>query len=142
MKAGILLSLALLLGGGCAKSPPPAGVPIPLPFDLQLAKPGSEVPAAFAAFAGAWGGDAWNGILPHILVVEQMEPNGVAHAVYALGNGLDGKTVGTWTRWTGTVTSGRLHFEAPNGPAVDYTINTDGALLGRYSLAAQPLLFA
>lgn len=60
---------------------------IPLPQDLQIRRPGPDIPASMARFSGVWGGDGkWNGRCRQILVtVEAIERSGQATVVHAEG---------------------------------------------------------
>jgi hypothetical protein len=56
----------------------------PLPADVKLTLPGTNVPADLARFAGAWTG-VWDGDVCSALVVEEVFANGVARVVYSRG---------------------------------------------------------
>ena len=60
---------------------------IPLPPTLRIKAPASAVPARWAGYVGAWGGDeGWNGNGRHIiLVVESVDESGTAVGVLAQG---------------------------------------------------------
>jgi pimeloyl-ACP methyl ester carboxylesterase len=111
---------------------------VPLPHDIVLTPPSANVPADIAIFAGAWGGDGWGGTLPHVLVVEQVKSDGTAEAVYAWGNNTNGTMKAGWSRDSGLISNGKLHFDFSNGAVVDYTVNKDGTLFGRYVLREMP----
>ncbi len=61
--------------------PDPESV-VPLPATLEITAPGADVPAALAAFQGAWVG-TWEDEFRNILVVERIFPDGRANVVYA-----------------------------------------------------------
>jgi dienelactone hydrolase len=111
---------------------------VPLPHDIVLTPPSADVPPDMAIFAGAWGGDAWSGTIPHVLVVEQVKSDGSAEAVYAWGNDTSGPMKAGWGRHTGLISNGKLHFDLPYGAVVDYTVNKDGTLFGRYVSREMP----
>jgi pimeloyl-ACP methyl ester carboxylesterase len=111
---------------------------VPLPHDIVLTPPSANVPADIAIFAGAWGGDGWSGTLPHVLVVEQVKSDGTAEAVYAWGNNRNGTVKAGWSRDSGLISNGKLHFDFPNGAVVDYTVSKDGTLFGRYVFRKTP----
>lgn len=70
----VLVGIALSLVAHVAAS---ARAPsIPLPADLALDSPAADVPAGIARFAGAWAHGAWDGVLPHVLVVESVDRAG------------------------------------------------------------------
>ena len=56
---------------------------VPLPDDIGIAPPDDRVAAPRTAFSGTWAG-VLEGSLNHVLVVEEIEPDG-AKVVYALG---------------------------------------------------------
>jgi len=60
-RVGLWMSLLLLVG--CAT--------VPLPADVRIVPPSTEVPKEFAAFSGKWQG-VWDQTLDHILVVEEI----------------------------------------------------------------------
>ena len=100
MEKGIAAGVVLLLVAGCqttgssaqgaggaanstASTMTPAHEVVPLPDDATVTPPDSSVPAGMAAFSGTWSG-RWNGNeLPHVLVVQRVEPSGAARIVYA-----------------------------------------------------------
>src|SRR5882672_3777057 len=59
---------------------------IPMPSDLKVNSPAANVPANIARFIGAWARGAWDGVLPHVLVVESVDGTGRAQVVYAVGD--------------------------------------------------------
>lgn len=105
---------------------------IPLPGDVAVA-PVSGLPTELAAFSGAWGGDAWSGNVPTLLVVETISADGLARVVYAWGDSMDGKIKAGWRRHEARIDGGQLRLPAsPRGPKISYQRLEDGALLGRY----------
>ncbi|HXH13387.1 MAG TPA: hypothetical protein VNP04_26880 [Alphaproteobacteria bacterium] len=60
-----------------------------LPSDVQIEPPGPEVPAPTGAFSGVWAGGAWDGILPHILIVEEVSSTGEAAVISSWGDAPD-----------------------------------------------------
>jgi pimeloyl-ACP methyl ester carboxylesterase len=108
---------------------------IPLPDDVALTPPAAVVPADIAAFAGAWGVDAWAGILPHVLVVERVGADGEAEVVYAIGQAPEWGIQPEWQRLTFTISGGVLHRTGVTGVQIDYELNSDGRLCGRYVTA-------
>jgi hypothetical protein len=86
----------------------------PLPADVRLTAPWSEVPEAVARFAGAWIG-AWldNGkeALCHTLVVEEVYANGIARVISSWGTSAALDVRLPWfRRVTGRVVDGELRF--------------------------------
>jgi hypothetical protein len=106
----------------------------PLPADVRLIAPGSEVPEAVARFAGAWSGawlDKGNAALCHTLVVEQVYANGFARGIFSVG------TYADWERrqpnfWyiTGRIVDGELRFHI-HGIKLTYRV-ADEALQGHF----------
>jgi hypothetical protein len=60
-----------------SRSATPPAVPL-LPSDIRIVPPEAAVPQPLAALSGKWSG-VWDGILPHILVVEAITPPRCAH---------------------------------------------------------------
>jgi predicted dienelactone hydrolase len=101
-----------------------------LPDDLTLVPPAADVPPDIAAFAGVWGGDRWDGVLPHTLAVERVQPDGTANIVYALGMDRIAQSPQSARRVTGTISGGHLQVILPNREVLDYRPSADGGLLG------------
>jgi len=75
----IAMKIRFLFGLGFAWLGSFSAAQVPLPDDLEIASAPAGVPAQIAAFLGAWGGDAWQG-LPLVLVVEQVSSSGTGPA--------------------------------------------------------------
>ncbi len=93
-----------------------------------------------SAFSGAWLG-TWGGELPTVLVVEQINSNGVAHVIYSWG---DSKSYGFktgWERETGKISHGELQLTSGKA-TISFIIETNGTLWGRYELSNAPPSFA
>jgi hypothetical protein len=73
--------LLSLLGAAHAQAPT-----IPLPSDIKIDTPAADVPAGVSRFSGAWAHGAWDGVLPHVLVIETVDGTGRAQIVYAVGD--------------------------------------------------------
>ena len=101
-----------------------------LPDDLTLVPPAADVPPDIAAFAGVWGGDRWDGVLPHTLAVERVQPDGTANIVYALGMDRIAQSPQSARRVTGKISDGHLQVVLPNKDVLDYRPSADGGLLG------------
>ncbi|MGD1031067.1 MAG: alpha/beta fold hydrolase [Opitutaceae bacterium] len=132
------MKIRLLFGLGFAFLGSFSEAQVPLPNDLAIASSSPGAPAQIAAFLGAWGGDAWQGLLPHVLVVEQVNSTGTANVVYAIGDAPEAKIKARWTRVVGQFSDGRLHLNFPNGAGVDYLMKDDGTLFGRYVIGGVP----
>ena len=105
----------------------------PLPKDLVLTKPGTDIPTNVAAFAGAWRG-LWGMSLPGALVVEQVDTNGVAEVVYSWGDHPAGLFKAGWSRMEGEISAGKLHLAGKTGPIIDFSMEPDGTLAGSYQI--------
>lgn len=101
-----------------------------LPSDLALATPAAGVPSEIAAFAGVWGGDRWDGVLPHTLAVERVAADGSADVVYALGMDRLAQSPQTAIRLKGRISGQHLRVMLPNGNVLDYRPDATGGLLG------------
>ena len=109
----------------------PAFAQAPLPEDLTIASPAPDVPADIAAFSGAWGGDAWDGTIPNVLVVERVSADGSATVVYAQGDTPSWQIQRAWYRLSGKIVDGHLTITLPDGGVVDYRRSQNDELLGR-----------
>ena len=110
----------------------------PLPDDVRVVSPATDLPAPLAGFGGAWTG-AWQNSRGgearcHTLVVEEVHANGFARVVYsvsasaALGNRLPY----VW-RLTGRIVAGALTFVLPTAGRGALVYRRDGAdLAGAY----------
>jgi dienelactone hydrolase len=114
----------------------PAAAQVPMPPDLRIEAPGPEVPADAARLVGAWGDAAWNGVLPHALVVERVRADGAADVVYATGAPERSGFQAQWRRLTGRVAAGHLALRWPSGAAAEYAMDADGRLVGHYTSPA------
>ena len=139
MKRAILAGVSLAVLAACG-SPPPEKVaqakpslvqpncPTVRPFKpLKFRKPASAVPDAFRAFAGLWGGGAWDGRVCHDLYVLKVDDEGAVELFDAHGPGFGFDA-------TGFARKGKIdengHLVVRKGPAmVEYWIE-DGRLHG------------
>jgi hypothetical protein len=95
---------------------------------------GPEVPAPVAAFSGVWAGGAWDGILPHVLIVEQVSATGDASVISSWGDAPDWRMPRGYTPVPGRIDHGRLLLEYPRrGARAEYVIDAQGALQGTYT---------
>jgi predicted dienelactone hydrolase len=109
---------------------------VPLPDDLALTPPDRDVPPELAAFAGVWGGDRWDGVLPHALAVEKIDADGSAKVVFAWGTDRRSKITHEWVRLDASTIGGRLTMTLPNRNVAEYAVMANGRLLGRYTSPA------
>ena len=56
------------------------------------------MPAAAAVFSGVWAGGAWDGVLPHVLIVEQVSATGRAAVISGWGDAPDWQMTRGFTR--------------------------------------------
>ena len=108
----------------------------PLPANVRLIGPGTEVPEAVARFAGAWSG-VWvdqkgREALCHTLVIEEVFQNGYTRIIYSFGTyaALNIRQPNFW-RITGRIVDGvlRFHLPLPARPSVAYRFEGE-TLLG------------
>jgi adenylate cyclase len=109
---------------------------IPLPPRVQILMPSSAVPATYASYLGAWGGDKrWNDRgRQAILVVERVDDDGTAVGVYAHGVPLvpneATQNSAHFVPFAARLTDKGLHF--PWGPSsYTFLLMPDGSMWGR-----------
>lgn len=124
----LLAALSHCLGTAALAQPPT----IPLPPDLKVEPPAADVPARVSGFVGAWARGAWDGMLPHVLVVEAVDASGRAQVVYALGDTADGTVRRGYRRVTGRIVADLLMLDLREGASVLYRLVGD-SLLGTYT---------
>lgn len=104
---------------------------IPLPSDVKVDPPAADVPANVSRFAGAWARGAWDGVLPHVLVVETVDGVGRAQVVYALGDYAEANVTRGYRRVTGRIVGDLLTLDLSEGTSVLYHVDGD-SLRGTY----------
>jgi len=124
--------IAALLSHGFSDAVHAQTPTIPLPSDVKVDPPAADVPASVARFAGAWAHGAWDGVLPHVLVVEIVDGSGRAQVVYAVGDFAEADVHREYRRVTGRVVGDLLAFDLSNGVSVAYHIAGD-SLRGVYT---------
>ena len=105
---------------------------VPLPNDLTLSGPSRSLPPAAAFWAGAWGGDAWDGALPHMLVVEGAESPEKVAVVYAIGANPKQGIKPAWSRHVARIEDGALVLRLGEATEVRYWPTPDGRIFGRF----------
>jgi len=105
---------------------------VPLPNDLALARPARNLPPAAAFWAGAWGGDAWDGVLAHMLIVESAETADRISVVYSIGENAKLGIKPAWTRHVGQIVDGALIVKLSDNAEARYWPTPDGRVFGRY----------
>jgi dienelactone hydrolase len=129
----VALIMALVLPHAVLAQP----AAVPLPPDLSVEAPGPDVPPAVAKFAGVWGNGAWDGVLAHVLVVEQVRPDGQARVVYAYGDAPDWNVSRGHARANARVEGGVLTFDLRDGRVrVEYRIEGE-SLQGTYTIGGR-----
>ena len=127
----LLLAAALLAFPMVQASAEPKDVP--LPNDITIVTPGSDVPKELAAFSGKWYGE-WRGartdtlMTDGILVVERVFPP-YALIVAATSPSPQWKIQGGWARQTADFSNGALKVYFPaTGATVTYRLKEDGTI--------------
>ena len=123
--------VAVVLSHGLSDAAHAQTPTIPLPSDLKVDPPAADVPANVSRFAGAWAHGAWDGVLPHVLVVETVDGTGRAQVVYALGDFAEAKVTRGFRRVTGRIVADLLTLDLSEGASVVYHIAGD-SLRGTY----------
>lgn len=122
---------ALLLG--LVTGMPAQAANIPLPDSLDIAEQPDDVPKDLGKFAGAWGDGAWEGLLPHVLIVESIDRQGNANIIYATGAASDWNARAGWQRLPAKVENDALTLALRGGRVrVEYRVTAQGQLAGRY----------
>jgi hypothetical protein len=106
----------------------------PLPSDVRIVPPEPTMPQQLAAFSGTWSG-VWDGLLPHVLVVEEIVP---PHAVviYAWGTAPQWQvTQPGWSRVRGAFVEGALKLSLRGPATAMYRLQPDGTLDATYEWA-------
>src|SRR5262249_4472168 len=107
---------------------------IPMPPDLKLNLPAANLRANVARFVGAWARGVWDGVLPHVLVVEAVDSTGGAQVVYAVGDSGEANATRGYRRVTARIVGDLLTFDLGAGASVVYHIEGD-SLRGTYTSA-------
>ncbi len=128
------------VGAACVAAALSCGLPdathaqtptIPLPSDVKVDPPAAGVPANVSRFAGVWARGAWDGVLPHVLVVETVDGMGRAQVVYALGDYAEANVTRGYRRVTGRIVGDLLTLDLSQGTSVAYHVAGD-SLRGTY----------
>jgi beta-aspartyl-peptidase (threonine type) len=122
-KGGTVVDVAYFLYGGQNFEN------VPLPEDIAVAPPSDSLTPEKAAFSGTWAGQ---GVINHVLVVEEIDPDG-AKVIYGMGpNPFYG--AGQYRRLKGVFLDGGLKVREPSelgGYTTIYRLNPDGTLTAR-----------
>lgn len=105
---------------------------IPLPSDLNIDTPAADVPASISRFAGVWAHGAWDGVLPHILVVENVDGRGRAQIVYAVGDFAEANVARGYRRVTGRIVGDLIALDLGERTSAEYHVDGD-MLRGTYT---------
>ena len=107
---------------------------VALPPDVRIEPPREEVLVPAAAFSGVWAGGAWDDILPHVLIVEQVSATGEAAVISSWGDAPDWQMTRGFTRVQGRIEHGHLSLVYPDrGARAEYVIDPQGHLQGTYT---------
>jgi hypothetical protein len=103
------------------------------PEDMNITSPGSKVPKTLGEFSGKWYG-VWGGILDHILIVEKINDNLEANAIYSWGIAYQWNlNQPGWKRYTGKFEGNMLILtDEDNRIIIKYRLNSDGTLDASY----------
>jgi hypothetical protein len=104
-----------------------ASAEVPLPQDVVISAPNSDLKKEIAAFSGKWVGN-WSGILDAIFIVEQIGPE-TAKVIYAWGAAPQWNTSPGSRRYEAKVTpsdTAEITFATPSG--VQFTVKMGGDL--------------
>jgi CubicO group peptidase (beta-lactamase class C family) len=102
-----------------------------LPHNVAVVPPQDNVPPEVAAFSGTWSG-MWNGVGPHVLVVEQLTSNsGIATYAWGIARRW-GIHSGGWTRVPALLVNGALQLQLQWPATVTYRTEPDGTLSATY----------
>ena len=110
---------------------------IPLPPTLKVKSPASAVPARWAGYVGAWGGDeGWNGKGRRmILVIESVDESGTALGIFAQGPPPDvsnpDRRAARYRPIAGSITDAGLVFTLA-GAKYTFRDTSDGLMWGRW----------
>jgi hypothetical protein len=107
----------------------------PLPSDVRIIPPEAAVLKQLAAFSGKWSG-VWDGILQHVLVVEEITPPHTV-VIYAWGTAPQWQIAQPgWSRVQGEFVDGALKLSLRRPPTtVMYRLQPDGTLDATYEWA-------
>jgi len=100
---------------------------VPLQADTRITS-SSGISENFERFSGAWIG-AWGGLLHHILVVENIRPDGNANIIYAVGDNAAANVHRQWRRDIAVISGNTLRV----GTFATYEFTVGDRLKATYS---------
>jgi Serine aminopeptidase, S33 len=106
---------------------------VALPDNIAVDLPDIDTPKEIAGFSGAWAGDGWNGIIPTSLVVEKIDKEGAASAIFSWGDIAKPMRQRGWLQVSAIVDRGRLSFSIPDYGRAEFSLTSDDRLLGRFT---------
>lgn len=109
---------------------------VPLPADLAIDPPSPAVPADDAALSGAWGNDAWEGVLPAAVVVEHIDAQDEATVVYAVGDAAQWGVTAAWRRHRVAIEDHALTLRLAGGTVIQFRSDGCGHTAGTFTLQA------
>ena len=120
-KSMVMLVLFTFIGAACST----VLSRVPLPEDVKVVAPQSDLPADVKAYSGKWCG-TWDNGLEHVLVVEKIDfPN--VEAVYATGALASGGIESGFRRTNGRIEDGQLNLFL-GATRIWYILQPDGSL--------------
>jgi dienelactone hydrolase len=132
LRAAAAVCIAAVLSHGLSDAAHAQTPTIPLPSDLRVDQPAADVPVSVSRFVGAWANGAWDGVLPHVLVVETVDGTGRARVVYAVGDSAEANVTRGYRRITGQIVGDLLTFDLREAVSAAYHIDGD-SLRGTYT---------
>lgn len=120
-KSIVLMILFTFIGTACST----VLSRVPLPEDVKVVAPKSDLPPGIRAYSGKWSG-VWNNGLEHVLVVEKIDfPN--VEAIYATGELPSGEIESGFRRTNGRIEDGQLNLFL-GATRIWYILQPDGSL--------------
>ena len=132
LRGAAAVCIAAVLSHGLSDAAHAQTPTIPLPSDLKVDLPAADVPANVSRFVGAWAHGVWDGVLPHVLVIETVDGTGRAQVVYAVGDSAEANVTRGYRRITGRIVGDLLTFDLREAVSVVYHIDGD-SLRGTYT---------
>ena len=132
LRGAAAVCIAAVLSHGLSDAAHAQTPTIPLPSDLKVDLPAADVPANVSRFVGAWAHGVWDGVLPHVLVIETVDGTGRAQVVYAVGDSAEANVTRGYRRITGRIVGDLLTFDLREAVSVVYDIDGD-SLRGTYT---------
>ena len=102
---------------------------LPVPTDVAIIPPGSDLAPELAAFSGTWEG-VWDGVLPSRLIIERIDATS-ARVVYIWGADPNGRFEAGYSRQNAKVLpGGKIEFGGSGRPYFVFTMSKDRSSIG------------